>query len=90
MEFSQSNSNIAYVGMGEPQMWINVSWADGVYPDDDINKMQEPKELITKSPERISMLKYLIREYSWKHFYSGGLAQGIDSMIPKLEAEIYR
>ena len=31
MEFSESNSDIAYVGLGEPQMRNNVSWCDGVY-----------------------------------------------------------
>jgi len=31
MEFSQSNPEIAYVGLGEPQMRNNVSWGDGVY-----------------------------------------------------------
>ncbi len=31
MEISESNPNIMYVGMGEPQMRNNVSWGDGVY-----------------------------------------------------------
>jgi len=35
MEFSQSNPDIAYVGMGEPQMRNNVSWGDGVYKTTD-------------------------------------------------------
>ena len=35
MEFSESNPNIAYVGMGEPQMRNNVSWGDGVYKTKD-------------------------------------------------------
>jgi photosystem II stability/assembly factor-like uncharacterized protein len=35
MEFSESNPNIAYVGMGEPQMRNNVSWGDGVYKTTD-------------------------------------------------------
>ncbi|WP_019669897.1 DUF6090 family protein [Eudoraea adriatica] len=68
--------------------WIQTMIDDGVYPDNDMDRMDDPKELITKSPKRISLLKYLIREYSWKHYYSGRLAQRIDSMIPKLEAEI--
>ena len=35
MEFSESSPNIAYVGMGEPQMRNNVSWGDGVYKTTD-------------------------------------------------------
>ncbi len=35
MEFSESNPNIAYVGLGEPQMRNNVSWGDGVYKTTD-------------------------------------------------------
>jgi photosystem II stability/assembly factor-like uncharacterized protein len=35
MEFSESNPDIAYVGMGEPQMRNNVSWGDGVYKTTD-------------------------------------------------------
>ena len=35
MEFSQSNPEIAYVGLGEPQMRNNVSWGDGVYKTTD-------------------------------------------------------
>jgi photosystem II stability/assembly factor-like uncharacterized protein len=31
MEISESNPDIMYVGMGEPQMRNNVSWGDGVY-----------------------------------------------------------
>ena len=31
MEISESNPEIMYVGMGEPQMRSNVSWGDGVY-----------------------------------------------------------
>lgn len=31
MEISESNPDIMYVGMGEPQMRSNVSWGDGVY-----------------------------------------------------------
>ena len=31
VEISQSNPNIIYVGMGEPQMRNNVTWGDGVY-----------------------------------------------------------
>lgn len=31
MEISESNPEIMYVGMGEPQMRNNVSWGDGVY-----------------------------------------------------------
>ena len=38
MEFSESNPNIAYVGMGEPQMRNNVSWGDGVYKTEDNGK----------------------------------------------------
>ncbi len=38
MEFSESNPNIAYVGMGEPQMRNNVSWGDGVYKTIDNGK----------------------------------------------------
>lgn len=35
MEFSESNPEIAYVGLGEPQMRNNVSWGDGVYKSTD-------------------------------------------------------
>ena len=35
MEFSESNPDIAYVGLGEPQMRNNVSWGDGVYKTTD-------------------------------------------------------
>ena len=35
MEFSESNPDIIYVGMGEPQMRNNVSWGDGVYKSTD-------------------------------------------------------
>jgi len=35
MEISESNPNIMYVGMGEPQMRNNVSWGDGVYKSTD-------------------------------------------------------
>ncbi len=35
MEFSESDPNIAYVGMGEPQMRNNVSWGDGDYKTTD-------------------------------------------------------
>lgn len=38
MEFSESNPNIAYVGMGEPQMRNNVSWGDGIYKTSDNGK----------------------------------------------------
>ena len=38
MEFSESNPDIAYVGMGEPQMRNNVSWGDGVYKTTDNGK----------------------------------------------------
>jgi photosystem II stability/assembly factor-like uncharacterized protein len=38
MEFSESNPDIAYVGMGEPQMRNNVSWGDGVYKTEDGGK----------------------------------------------------
>ena len=38
MEFSESDPNIAYVGMGEPQMRNNVSWGDGVYKTTDNGK----------------------------------------------------
>jgi photosystem II stability/assembly factor-like uncharacterized protein len=31
VEISESNPDIIYVGMGEPQMRNNVSWGDGVY-----------------------------------------------------------
>ena len=31
VEISQSNPDIIYVGMGEPQMRNNVTWGDGVY-----------------------------------------------------------
>jgi hypothetical protein len=31
MEISESNPDIMYVGMGEPQMRNNVTWGDGVY-----------------------------------------------------------
>lgn len=31
MEISESNPEIMYVGLGEPQMRTNVSWGDGVY-----------------------------------------------------------
>ncbi len=35
MEISESNPDIMYVGMGEPQMRNNVSWGDGVYKSTD-------------------------------------------------------
>ena len=35
MEFSESNPEIVYVGLGEPQMRQNVSWGDGVYKSTD-------------------------------------------------------
>ena len=35
MEISQSDPDIMYVGMGEPQMRNNVSWGDGVYKSTD-------------------------------------------------------
>lgn len=38
MEFSESNPDIAYVGLGEPQMRNNVSWGDGVYKTTDNGK----------------------------------------------------
>jgi len=38
MEFSESNPDIAYVGLGEPQMRNNVSWGDGVYQTSDNGK----------------------------------------------------
>lgn len=41
MEFSESNPDIAYVGMGEPQMRNNVSWGDGVYKTTDNGKTWE-------------------------------------------------
>ena len=70
--------------------WDQTMIDEGVYPDNDMNRMDDPKKLLTESPKRISILKYLIREYAWKHFYSGQLAQRIDSIIPKLETEINR
>ncbi len=38
MEISESNPDIMYVGMGEPQMRSNVSWGDGVYKTSDGGK----------------------------------------------------
>jgi photosystem II stability/assembly factor-like uncharacterized protein len=38
VEISQSNPDIIYVGMGEPQMRNNVSWGDGVYKSVDGGK----------------------------------------------------
>jgi len=38
MEISESNPEIMYVGMGEPQMRNNVSWGDGVYKSTDGGK----------------------------------------------------
>lgn len=35
MEISESNPDIMYVGLGEPQMRNNVSWGDGVYKSTD-------------------------------------------------------
>lgn len=35
MEFSESDPEIAYVGLGEPQMRNNVGWGDGVYKSTD-------------------------------------------------------
>jgi len=69
--------------------WLHTMIDEGLYPQD-ISKMDDPKELLTKNPRRVSILKYLIEEYSWKSFYSGQLAQRIDSIIPKLEKEINR
>lgn len=41
MEISESNPDIMYVGMGEPQMRSNVSWGDGVYKTSDGGKTWE-------------------------------------------------
>jgi len=38
MEISESNPDIMYVGLGEPQMRNNVSWGDGVYKSTDGGK----------------------------------------------------
>lgn len=39
MEISESDPDIMYVGMGEPQMRSNVSWGDGVYKTTDGGKI---------------------------------------------------
>ena len=55
MEFSESNPDIAYVGLGEPQMRNNVSWGDGVYKTTDNGKTW--KHLGLEESKHISQIR---------------------------------